>query len=218
MTQRFYSLSDAPASAPFRKPWMLAGILLCFMGCNFANAEHPGFRPESELAAAFLESVKSAKVAVYPVIIRTVAGTSYSEDSQKQVVSMLNEKQVTAAVAKADTIDPGELKGEGQLALFQNDLKTIAEQLKGFDSDADYSLVMEVLFPPLRPAVFGIHCYVYDRQGENAFSFLLNSHHKLFVDADMTAEDSSEASRAEMMEKATKVGVTALMQQIDFGP
>jgi hypothetical protein len=131
---------------------------------------------------------------------------------------MLNEKQVTAAVAKAGTIDPGELKGEGQWGIFQNDLKTIAEQLKGFDSDADYSLVMEVLFPPNRPAVFGIHCYVYDRQGENAFSFLLNSHHKLFVDADMTAEDSSEASRAAMMEKATKVGVTALMQQIDFGP
>jgi len=202
---------------------MTVAICLAFFQPVVANeteekSPHPGFRPESEFAAAFLESVKSAKVAVYPVISRTVAGTSYSEDSQKQVVSMLNEKQVTVAVAKAGTIDPGQLKGEGQWGIFQNDLKTIAEQLKGFDSDADYSLVMEVLFPPHRPAVFGIHCYVYDRQGENAFSFLLNSHHKLFVDADMTAEDSSEASRAAMMEKATKVGVTALMQQIDFGP
>ena len=86
------------------------------------KSSHPGFRPESEHAAAFLESVKFAKVAVYPLIIRTVAGTSYSEDSQKQVVSMLNEKQVTAAVAKAGTIDPGELKGEGQWGIFQNDL------------------------------------------------------------------------------------------------
>ena len=61
----------------------------------------------------------------------------------------------------------------------------------------------------------GIHCYIFDRRGENAFSFLLNAHHKLLADANLGAGDSSEASRLKMIEKATRVGVTALIRQIN---
>ena len=175
----------------------------------------PGFRPESKHSAEFLESVKSAKVTVYPSIIRVADDISYSEESQEQIVATLIEKRVTAAVAKADTFDLGKLTGVTQWDIFQNDQQAIAKQLKGLDSYADYRLIMEVVFFPRRPSVFGIHCYVFDRQGENVFSFLLNSHHKLFVDANLSAQDLSGTSRAEMVEKATEVGIIALMQQIE---
>lgn len=175
----------------------------------------PGFRPESKHSAEFLESVKSAKVAVHPLIIRVANDISYSERSQEQIIATLNEERVTTAVARADTFGLVKSTGVTQWDIFQNDQQAIAAQLKGLDSYTDYRLVMEVVFFPRRPAVFGIHCYVFDRQGENAFSFLLNSHHKLFVDANLSAQDLSETSRAEMVEKATKIGVTAFMQQID---
>lgn len=176
----------------------------------------PGFRPDSEHADAFLEALETATVSVYPSIVRTLEETSYSTASQQQIVSLLNEKQVAKAAAEERTIDPGELKGEAQWGIFQNDMQIIAEGLKGIESDAEYSLVMTFLFPPGNRAVFGIHCYVFDRQGENAFSFLLNSHHELFVDANLSAEDASGASMAAMIKEATKVGVIALIQQIEI--
>ena len=76
---------------------------------------------------------------------------------------------------------------------------------------------MEVLFPPIRgssQAVFGIHCIILDNRGENAFSFLLNSHHQMFVDAKLTADDLSDESRTALIRKATDVGMQALAGQL----
>jgi len=190
---------------------------LVLAGCAHATEEKipgPGFRPDSEYAPVFVKSLEKATIAVYPSIVRAVDETSHSLESQAQIVALLNEKKMTTAVAKTSTIDPGALKGQSQWDIFQNDMHIIAERLESQKSDAAYSLVMEFLLPPGNQAVFGIHCYIIDRQGENAFSFLLNSHHKLFSDADLSAGDSSEASRAILIEKATQVGVIALIEQV----
>ena len=192
--------------------------MLLLHGCAHEAAKNisdPAYRPPSENAAEFIKALKTATVAVYPSILRTLEETSYSVKSQQQIVSLLNEKQVTAAVAETSPIDPGELKGKSQWDMFQNDMQTIAEELRSHKSAAQYSLVMEFLFPPGNHAVFGIQCYVFDQHRENAFSFLLNSHHKLFVDARLSVGDSSAASREKLIEKATKVGVTALIQQVN---
>ena len=71
------------------------------------------------------------------------------------------------------------------------------------------------LFPPGNQYVFGVHVYILDRNGENAFSFLLNSHHRVFVEADLTVKDSSEAARTRVIEKATQLGLAALKAQIE---
>lgn len=189
--------------------------LLLLNGCT-NQAEHvtaaPAFRPHSENSSAFLNALKTARVAVYPSIVRTFEGTSYSAQSQQQIVSILNQERITTALAQPGTLAPGEQLSNIQWDIFQSDMHAIAGQLKNRKSDAQYSLVMEFL---VAQGVGGIHCYIFDRRGENAFSFLLNAHHKLLADANLVAADSSEASRAKLMEKATRVGVTALIRQIN---
>jgi hypothetical protein len=73
---------------------------------------------------------------------------------------------------------------------------------------------MEILVPGDNE-VFGIEVYVLDRQGRSAFSFLLNSHHQLFVDAKLVAKNSSEEAREKMIGNATRVGLVALEAQIE---
>ena len=192
--------------------------ILLLQGCTHETAKNiidPAYRPPSENSAEFITALKTTTIAVYPSIVRTPEETSYSVKSQQQIVSLLNEKKMTTAVAKPGAIDPGELKGKSQWDMFSNDLHQLAAELKSQKPAAQYNLVMEFLLPPGNQAIFGIHCYVFDRHGENAFSFLLNSHHRLFVDAGLSAGDSSAASRAKLIEKATKAGVTALIQQVN---
>jgi len=172
----------------------------------------PAFRPHSENATTFLNALKTARTAVYPSIVRTFEGTSYSLQSQQQIVSMLNKERITTALAQPGTLAPGEQVSNIQWDIFQSDMHAIARQLKDRKSDEGYSLVMEFL---VAQGVGGIHCYIFDQHGENAFSFLLNTHHKLLAEANLGAGDSSEASRLKMIEKATRVGVTALLRQIN---
>jgi hypothetical protein len=81
---------------------------------------------------------------------------------------------------------------------------------------------MEVLIHPSNRSVFGIHCLIFDRDARSVFSFLLNSHHKLFADAKMSVPEPSPESRATLVTQATRIGVIALAQQIeaatDHGP
>jgi hypothetical protein len=72
-------------------------------------------------------------------------------------------------------------------------MQRIGETLKGQGSDADYHLFMELVWPFSGGPIFGIHCYVFDQQGQNAFSFLVNSHHELFPVGFVTFTDGSSA-------------------------
>jgi hypothetical protein len=133
----------------------------------------PGFRPYSEHASAFLNAVDTATIAVYPTIVRKADGTSHSFESQKQIVALLRQKEMAAPAAGSSRVDLGRLEPTSQWGLFLNDMQRIAETLKGQASDADYHLFMELVWPVNDQPIFGIHCYVFDRQGQNAFSFLL---------------------------------------------
>ena len=176
---------------------------------------NPAYRPVSEYSGTFLNTVKEAKVSVYPSLIRTLEGTSYSKASQQQIVSLLNANKVTHAVTAATNLDPGQLKAAAQWDIFVNDMHSISDTLRSQKADANYSLVMEVVFPPGNQSVWGIHCYIFDLHGNNAFSFLLNSHHKLFSDAQLRARDASESAGARLVEKATSVGMSAFFQQLN---
>lgn len=177
----------------------------------------PGFRPPSQYAAAFLESLDSATIAVYPTIVRRANRTAHSFASQAQIIESLNTENILTAVAGRRRIDLGRLLGTGssQWEVFENDMQRIAEALQKKGSDAQYHLVMEFLLPVSDQQIFGVHCYVLDQEGQSAFSFLLNSHHQLFVDANLMAANSSEEARSNMLTRATQVGVTALEQQIE---
>lgn len=174
----------------------------------------PGFRPPSEYAPAFLESLDTTTMAVYPTIVRRADRTAHSFASQGQIIDLLNDENIMTAVAGRRRFDFGKLQGMSQYGLFLEDGRRISEFQKSHASEAEYLLVMEFLFPVNNQTIFGIQCYILDKNGENAFSFLLNSHHQLFVDANLVAKGTSETARAELMARATQAGVTALKQQI----
>jgi len=177
----------------------------------------PGFRPESPHASEFLKTIKTATVTVYPSIVRTPTETSFSEASQKQVVDFLKKNKMAKTIKPGKKVDPGKLEGRAQFALFQNDMEKIAGELKTRKSASDYILVMEFLIPPQRnraTEIFGIHCIILNKKGENAFSFLLNSHHKAFIAAQLRATDASEKAFDVLIEKSTAVALKALSEQI----
>jgi len=200
-----------------------AVLAACFafmilQGCTQTNHDYminPAYRPFSEGSSSFLKELKTAKIAVYPSIVRTLEGTSYSKKSQQQIVSFFNDRKVTHAIANKDNIKLGQLNTSPQWNIFVDDMHAIADTQKRNKLDANYSLVMAFVFPPDNQSIWGIHCYILDQQGNNAFSFLLNSHHKLFVDAKLNANDTSESSRAKLIEKATQVALLALIQQVN---
>ncbi len=174
----------------------------------------PGFRPDCEHAAAFLDSVGTATIAVLPTLVRRTDRTAHSFASQQQIVAFLNDSGIGAAVTKSRRIDLGRLKRPSQWQIFEYGAESVAAKLEGYEIDADYALVMEVLVPG-NDEVFGIEVYIVDPQGENAFSFLLNSHHEMFNDAKLVASNSTEAARSEMIANATRIALAALKAQIE---
>ena len=175
----------------------------------------PGFRPPSEYAPAFIEALPTATIDVYPTVVRRLERTALSFSSQDRILTLLKDELLVMAVAKSTRFDLGKLERMAQWDLFQIDMKAIADKLKSRRSDADYSIVLEIVMGPSDQRVFGIHCYVLDQQGQNVFSFLLNSHHQIFVDAQLSADNSSEAAREQLTQRATQAGIVALEAQID---
>jgi hypothetical protein len=85
--------------------------------------------------------------------------------------------------------------------------------------ESDYYMAVELLMVPGRKndlGMFGIHVYILDKAGDNAFSFLLNSHHKIFVDAKLYVEDTSKDAIEKLIADSTQVALQALDQQIQL--
>lgn len=174
----------------------------------------PGFRPENERAPEFIEALGDARIVVLPTIVRRIERTAHSFTSQDQIVAYLNEHGLAVAATGPRRVDLGPLRRKSQWEIFQAGQSAIAEMLRRYDTGGDYTLIMELLVPG-NQAVFGIEVYILDREGNGAFSFLLNSHHQMFAAAGLEARNASEEARDEMTRKATEVGLEALNLQID---
>jgi hypothetical protein len=173
----------------------------------------PGFRPETPHAAAFVESLGTAIIAVHPTLIRRAGRTAHSFESQAQVIDRLMADGITA-VSGSRRIDLGPLTGSSQWEVFEADLARIAEAVKGRQPAARYHLVLEFLLPVSDQEIFGVECYVVDQDGNNAMSFLLNAHHRAFVEARLSAKDTSQAARTAMNTRATALAMDALQANI----
>ena len=175
----------------------------------------PGYRPSSIYAKAFLDNLDAATIVVLPSVLRRSDRAAQSFESQSKIVELLNARGDVTAISAMKRFDLGALRREAQWDVFQFSMTKISESLAGFSTDADYILVMEFLVPGDQ-SVFGIQCYVLDRNGNNAFSFLLNSHHRLFADEQLFADDASEKARTGMIQRATRIAIEAFDRQIQL--
>ena len=194
----------------------LAMLLLTSPPGNAHKAEstspEPGFRPEAVAEARFLADLGEATIAVYPTIVRRTERTAHSFTSQERVIAFLNEEGTGRAIAAHKRIDRGRMLPDSQWNIFQGGLATVADALAAAPVEADYILVLEIVVPD-EDIVFGVHCYILSKAGENAFSFLLNEHHQIFAKAGLVAGDS-QAARDAMIENATRVAMQSLQQQL----
>lgn len=177
-----------------------------------STTPEPGFRPEAPAETRFLADLGKTTIAVYPTIIRRAERSAHSFVSQALLIEFLNEQGAGRPIAAHKRIDRGRLWPDSQWNIFQEGLAAVADELAQAPGGAEYSLVLEILVPD-DSAVFGIECYIVNEAGENAFSFLLNEHHRMFAAAALVAGDS-QGSRDAMIEKATRVALQALEQQL----
>lgn len=174
----------------------------------------PGYRPECEHAQMFLEMLDTATVAVLPSLIRRAERTAHSFDSQQLIVTLLNDAAIVSAVPKPKRIKLAPLRRPSQWEMFEYGMETVSHALQRYDTETDFTVVMEFIIPDGQE-IFGIEIYILNKQGENAFSFLLNAHHEIFAEAKLRARNSTEDARGAMIMKATTTAIEALRLQID---
>ncbi len=180
---------------------------------------NPGYRPESELASAFLKNYKLSNFAVYPTVIRTPDSTTMSTASGQAFTDFLTSELHCNATFQAHDLDPGELEGKGQFDFFNNDMKNLSAALKTGPTKTDYHIILEILLPPRQSDevyVFGIHILILNSEGKNAFSFLLNSHHDYFSYNHLVAPNANPENLEALKLKCTKVAAEALRKQIEY--
>lgn len=180
--------------------------------------EYPGFRPPTEQADAFIQNVGSSKIAVFPSIVRRVnpkenkVAQWRSKVALDRIVEFLGENELGTAEIVNTRIKIDEASKGGQFAVFNQTIETIGKQLGRYQGDADYILVLDII--RVRTKAWGLQCYILDRKGRNVFSFLLNSHHKPFIDAAIEMEDSSKASAGKLVADCTELLLEMLHRQV----
>lgn len=194
----------------------LIGLWLPAVAAHETDAAlaNPGFRPDSTLAQGFIEQLGDTTIAVYPSLVRRANRTAVSFASRSMIVDTLNSQNIATAVVKNKRYDRGRMAGGSQWVVFEESLGAIGDKLSKQSSDVDYHLIMEFLLPQSDQRIFGVHVYVLDSNGDNAFSFLLNDHHQLFRDANLVARNDSEEARLDLIERATHMALHALEGQI----
>ncbi len=206
--------------ALFHLAWVLVALSLVALcapayGQDAPPPAPPGFRAPGPYAAAFAEALPDATIIVLPTIVRNIDGATHSLASQRWIVDFLNREKLAIATPEDEAVDLGPAPHASQWEIFHRSLQALSAEMKGRGLTGDYTLMMEVVLPPGFPRVFGIHTHIIDREGRNAFSFLLNSHHPVFVEADLVAAEDTDAAREAMIASATRVGVETLQAQID---
>jgi len=195
------------------------GIFLVSVGILYAGAlaVADSYRPPSELADSFVEALPTADIVVFPTVVRDPFVSRYSLESRDLAIRLLEEYGVGSVTASDRGLHLGEPAAPSQYAIFQNSIRTMAEEIGSTSKGVDYFLLIDVLFPPGprdKLEVFGIHIYLLTPQGDNAFSFLLNSHHDAFRAARLESSDATARGKERLAVRGTMVAVEALKEQV----
>ena len=181
----------------------------------------PGYRPpaEAESEKLFRESLGNMEITVFPTVVRRFDGTEYDEASMERACSFIEKNNIAKPQSSNQKIDLSESMANIQWQVFQKGMSLFADHLKANPVKTEFALLIDFLVAPGKEgseAVGGIQCYVLDSKGKNVFSFLLNSHHKLFTDAQMIINDTTAESKAKLIKTGTEVVLEALRLQLDL--
>ena len=169
---------------------------------------------ESDMYRRFYHSLKEKGIAVFPGVVKNDDGTTYHLASRDTIASSFQNRGVSSVHLVDGEVDLGGLEGiNSQWALFERSMPLFSDHLKANPIDSGYALVAEYVVEETINVIHVIQCYILDSDGEDAFSFLLNSHHQLFSDA--RPETEAVESRDELIGKGADVIVKALQYQFE---
>ena len=185
------------------------------------------YRPESAPGCdkLFQNGLGKINITIFPTIVRSFSWTIYDQSSSKRIGTFFETNNLAKVQYSNKKIDMSKSMSGIQWNLFKKSMSLFADYLKEHPIDTEYALVVEYLVSPRRivsprrsggEAVGGIQCYVLDSSGSNAFSFLLNSHHELFIDAQLKTDNATAESRDELVKKSTEVVIKAFQCQLNL--
>ncbi|SNR53460.1 Carbohydrate binding domain-containing protein [Lutibacter agarilyticus] len=182
------------------------------------NISNPGFRPKSDFDQAFINSYKESAFIIYPTITRSIDTITWSTLLSKKFAENLKRDVNLNILLNENLFNPGKLMGESQFEFFNNDMVRLGNEIKMKKEKTDYCIIPEILFEPEREGtlfVFGIHIFILNNEGENVFSFLLNSHHELFVEAKLYAYNPNENDLEKLKRRCLDVGGKAFKLMVN---
>lgn len=178
----------------------------------------PGLRPESLLGQAFINSYKESKFIIYPTITRAIDTITWSILLSKEFAQNLKRDENLNISLNENILYPGELMGPGQYGFFVYDMVRLGNEIKMKREKTDYFMIPEIIFEPERNGtlfVFGIHIFILNSEGENVFSFLLNSHHELFIEAKLYAYNPNENDLKELKRRSLNAALIAFKLMVN---
>ncbi len=167
----------------------------------------------------FQNGLGKIKITVFPTIVRSFNWTIYDQQSSKKIGSFFETNNLAKVHYSDKKINMNKSTSRGQWNLFQTSMSLFADYLKTHPVNTEYALVVECLVsqkPSGGEFVGGIQCYVLESIGSNAFSFLLNSHHPLFIKAHLKSDNVTTKSRDELIKKSTKTVIKAFQSQFNL--
>lgn len=182
--------------------------------------EPQGYRPGSDSAGQFLESIGTTTFTVLPTAIWSTEETIFLPASQQQIVQFIEKNDLGGTSTTDFEIYKSAFENKNQMGIFQSTLKQVGKQALATENGGDYFLFLELMeFKPGsdKIGIGGIQCYVVDKNGKDAFSFLLNSHHTTFNNAKLITQDTSLKGRAQLVQASTDLALSALKSNIDSG-
>ncbi len=165
----------------------------------------------------FQNGLGKIRITVFPTIVRSFNWTIYDQQSSKKIGSFFETNNLAKVHYSDKKINMNKSTSRGQWNLFQTSMSLFADYLKTHPVNTEYALVVECLVsqkPSVGEFVGGIQCYVLDSNSSNAFSFLLNSHHPLFIEAQLKTGNATTESRNELIKKSTEVVIKAFQHQL----
>ena len=196
---------------------VIVGCLTLVVGCG--ALDHPAYRPAAEGDAVKLlrQRLGKTSITVLPTVIRSLRGSAYDKASRGKIADFFKTDKLATVIERDDQVDLSKSRDRVQRNLFRKCMSLLADHVKTSPVATDYVLLVECLVTPRRSggqAVGGIQCYLLDSKGHNAFSFLLNSHHRLFNEAQLKRKTVSDDTHADLIDQSTEVVIEALRSQL----
>ncbi len=177
------------------------------------------YRPEVEndVDRTFRKKIGDMSITVFPTIVRSHGLTLYERNSGEKIADFFEKNKLARVQISDHELSISKKVDITQWSVFQESMKIFADHLKSSEIKTDYALLSEFLLTPRKAggeAIGGINCFLMSSDGKNVFSFLLNSHHKLFNEAALKTDTVSVEERKQLIEKSTDVIIQSLGKEL----